>query len=73
MHHPGWILIVMGVLLAAIGAAWLCGLSFPWLGRLPGDMVVERRNFRLYIPITTCAVISLVLTGIAWLFRYFVR
>jgi hypothetical protein len=48
------------------------GLLWPWLsrlglGRLPGDIVIERENFRLYIPITTSILISLALSLILWL------
>jgi hypothetical protein len=61
-------LITIGVVLVLIGLAW------PWLaklglGRLPGDIVVEKENFRLYFPITTAIIISLVLTLAFWLFR----
>lgn len=59
-------LIILGVVLV------LAGLLWPWLarlglGRLPGDIVVERDDFRLYIPITTSLLISIVLSLILWL------
>ena len=59
-------LIILGVVLIAAGLFW------PWLtklglGRLPGDIVIERDNFRAYIPITTSIVISVVLSLILWL------
>jgi hypothetical protein len=59
-------LIILGVVLVAAGLLW------PWisklgLGRLPGDIVVERENFRLYLPITTSILISLVLSLVLWL------
>jgi hypothetical protein len=49
----------------------LAGLLWPWLGklglgRLPGDIVIERENFRLYLPITTSILISVVLSLILW-------
>jgi hypothetical protein len=44
--------------------------SIPWLGKLPGDISVERENFRFYFPVVTCIVISFVLTGIMWLLRF---
>jgi uncharacterized protein HemY len=52
----------------------ILGLAWPWiaklgLGRLPGDIVVEEENFRLYLPITTMVVISVVITVILWLLR----
>jgi hypothetical protein len=59
-------LIILGVVLL------LAGLLWPWLsrlglGRLPGDIVIERENFRLYAPITTSILISLALSLILWL------
>jgi Protein of unknown function (DUF2905) len=59
-------LIILGVVLVVAGLLW------PWLarlglGRLPGDIVVERERFRLYIPITTSILISLLLSLILWL------
>ncbi|HFD92532.1 MAG TPA: DUF2905 domain-containing protein [Gammaproteobacteria bacterium] len=61
--------------LITIGAVLLiAGILWPWLsksglGRLPGDIVVERDNFRFYFPLTTSILISLVLTLIFWLMR----
>jgi hypothetical protein len=61
-------LIALGLVLLLAGLAW------PWierlgLGRLPGDIVVRRENFTLYIPIVTSLAISAVLTLLFWLFR----
>jgi len=61
-------LIILGVVLIVLGIAW------PWLarlglGKLPGDIVIERDDYRLYIPITTSILVSLVLTLIFWLLR----
>jgi hypothetical protein len=66
MPHPGWTLIIVGALIVLIGVFWLVGPSLPWLGRLPGDIRVERENFRFYFPLTTCLILSLVVTGIFW-------
>lgn len=57
-------------------AALLIGLLWPWLvklplGRLPGDIVVERENFRFYFPITSMLLASGLLTLILWLIRKF--
>ena len=73
MHHPGWILIIIGLVIAAIGAVWLLAPHIPWLGRLPGDIAVEREGFRLYFPLVTCIILSLLLTGVIWLVRLFSR
>ena len=58
-------LIILGIVLLVAGLLW------PWLsklglGRLPRDLVVERENFRLYFPITTAILISVVLSLILW-------
>ena len=73
MQHPGWTLILIGLVIAAIGAVWLLAPYIPWLGRLPGDIAVEGKGFRFYFPIVTCIILSLLLTGIMWLVRYFSR
>ena len=56
-----------------IGVVWLLAPSIPWLGRLPGDIMIGRENFRFYFPVMTCILLSLLLTGIMWLVRYFSR
>jgi hypothetical protein len=61
-------LIVLGLVLLVVGLAW------PWLsrlglGRLPGDIRIERDGFGFYLPITTGIVVSLVLSFLIWLFR----
>jgi hypothetical protein len=64
----GKTLLIVGLVIAAVGAAmWLFGRAGG--GFLPGDIVIEKKNVRLYFPIVTCLVISLVLTLIAWLTR----
>lgn len=73
MQHPGWVLILIGVMIAAVGLVWLLAPAVPWLGKLPGDIVIERGGFRFYFPITTCIVLSLFLTAALWLVRYFSR
>ena len=73
MQHPGWVVFILGLVLAAAGLVWVFAPSIPWLGRLPGDVVVERENFRFYFPIATCVVLSLVVSGILWLIRLLSR
>ncbi len=71
MQHPAWAVIVIGLVIAAAGVIWLLAPHIPWLGRLPGDIAVERPNFRFYFPVVTCIALSLLLTGILWLVRFF--
>jgi Protein of unknown function (DUF2905) len=59
-------LIAVGVLLVVVGLLW------PWLrrlglGRLPGDIVIERGGFHFYFPVVTCLLISAILSVILWL------
>lgn len=61
-------LVILGVVLIGLGLVW------PWLarlglGRLPGDFLIERGGFRLYIPMTTSILVSAVVTLILWLSR----
>ena len=70
-QHPGWFLIVAGLVIAGIGVVWLIGPSIPWLGKLPGDMAIERENYKFYFPIVTCILLSVLLTGVMWLVRFF--
>jgi hypothetical protein len=62
-------LLLAGLLVAAVGALVLVAERFPGLriGRLPGDIRLERGNFRLYFPLATSVVVSVILTALFWL------
>ena len=60
-------LIIVGLVLVAAGLLWPL-LQKVGLGRLPGDIVIERESFRLYLPLGTSLLISLVLSVVLWLF-----
>jgi hypothetical protein len=62
----GKTLIVIGVVLIGAGLLWLAG-SRLGLGRLPGDIVIERENFRLFLPLGTCLLISVLLSAVFWI------
>jgi hypothetical protein len=68
MEPLGRTLMLLGVVLVIVGAVVYLAPSIPLLGRLPGDLRVERPGFSLYFPITTCIVISLVLSAVLALF-----
>ena len=68
MNDMGKVLIGIGTALVVLGALFLFGSKLPWLGRLPGDIRVEREHFRFYFPLTTCLIISVV---VMLLFRLF--
>jgi hypothetical protein len=64
----GRLLIIAGAILIVVGLAW------PWLGklpfgRLPGDIAIERPDLKVYVPITTMIVVSIVISVVLWLFR----
>ncbi len=65
----GWMLVIVGLVIAGIGLIWVLVPGLPRLGRLPGDVVIERQNSRFYFPIVTCIVISVVLSLVTWLIR----
>jgi hypothetical protein len=62
MQDMGRVLLVLGLAVAAVGAAMLMLPRMPWLGRLPGDIRIEREHFAVYVPIVTCLVVSGVIT-----------
>ena len=73
MNGPGSIgrtLIVLGAVVALAGVVLLVAERFPGLrvGRLPGDIRIERGNFRFYFPLATSIVVSVVITLVLWLF-----
>jgi hypothetical protein len=69
MQEIGKTLFVIGLFVATVGFfLWKLGGKLP-LGRLPGDIAIQKPNFSFYFPITTCIVISLVLTLLMWLLR----
>ena len=61
--------VVAGIILVMMGLLW------PWivklgLGHLPGDIRVERGKFSFYFPLTSCIIVSLIITLLLWLFRH---
>lgn len=67
----GKLLLLLGLGLAVLGAfIWLGGGSLlSWFGRLPGDIRVERPGFRLYVPLVSMLLVSLLISLIMWLVR----
>lgn len=61
-------LIILGIVIVLVGLGW------PWLsrlplGRLPGDIIISRENYSIYIPVMTMILVSVVLSFIFWLLR----
>ncbi len=65
----GKMLILIGVLIIVIGLLFIVGEKIPWIGRLPGDIIIKKEKFSFYFPITTCIIISIILTLLFWIFR----
>jgi ribose/xylose/arabinose/galactoside ABC-type transport system permease subunit len=69
MHELGKLLVILGTIILLIGLALWSGFGGSWLGRLPGDIRIERGSSAFYFPIVTCIIISIALSLILSLFR----
>lgn len=67
MAELGRVLIILGIVLILVGGVVLFTGKIPGLGRLPGDILIQRRNVTFYFPIATSILISIVLSLIFWL------
>jgi uncharacterized membrane protein YkgB len=65
----GKMLILLGVFIILIGLLLLVGEKIPWIGRLPGDIIIRKKNFTFYFPIVTSILISIILTLLFTLLR----
>lgn len=61
------LLIITGIVLVVLGLAWNVLAKLPFVGRLPGDILIQKKNFTLYFPITTAILVSAILSLIFWL------
>lgn len=69
MSSAGKMMIVSGVVLILLGLVFVYGHRIPFIGKLPGDIRVERRNVQVVFPIMTCIVVSVIITLILNLLR----
>lgn len=72
MPELGRFLVVLGLVIAVVGLVLTLGPKLPgtaWIGRLPGDIYVERPHVRIYVPLATSLVVSVILTVLFYLFR----
>jgi hypothetical protein len=65
----GKMLILLGVFIILVGVLLLVGEKIPWIGRLPGDILIKKEKLTFYFPITTSILISIILTLLFTLFR----
>jgi len=69
MAPLGRMLIILGIIIVAVGVLLLLAQKIPYIGRLPGDIYVKKDSFTFYFPLTTCIIVSLLLTLIFWILR----
>jgi hypothetical protein len=69
MIDIGKMLIIFGVASVLIGGMLMLSGKLPWIGRLPGDILVQKKNFTFYLPLATSILISILLTLIFWLLK----
>lgn len=62
------ILIIVGIIVLVIGFLWPWLVKLP-IGRLPGDIIIDRPGFKLYLPITTAIIASIIISLVLWLLR----
>lgn len=67
MSDIGKLLVVFGLLIAAVGVVLVLAGRIPWVGRLPGDIYIQRGNWTFYFPLATSLLLSVVLTLVFWL------
>ena len=68
MPEVGRILVLLGGVVVVVGLVMMLAPHVPWLGRLPGDIVIQRERFTFAFPIVTCLLLSVVLTIVLNLF-----
>ena len=69
MQGLGKMLVVFGVVMALAGLVIMVLPKMPWLGRLPGDIIIKKESFSVYAPLTTSVLLSILLSLFLWLFR----
>ena len=69
MHDVGKFLVIIGAVVLALGLMLWTGFAPNWLGRLPGDIRIERQHGALYFPIVTCIIISIAVSLLMAIFR----
>jgi len=65
----GKLLIFLGIIIVLIGLLFFIGDKIPFIGKLPGDIYIKKKNFTFYFPIVSSIIISLIISLIIYLFR----
>ena len=71
LQPMGRALILLGVILTGFGLVLLVAPKIPWVGRLPGDILIQRERFSFYFPLASCLLASLLLSLLMWLVSRF--
>jgi Protein of unknown function (DUF2905) len=71
MREIGKFLVMLGVIVVLLGLILWSGFAPKWLGRLPGDIRIEREHSVFYFPIVTCIILSILLSLVLSIFRRF--
>jgi hypothetical protein len=66
MEQFGKTLLIIGAVTMVFGTIFLISGKIPWIGRLPGDIIVQKKSFTFYLPIATSILLSLLITLIFW-------
>ena len=69
LHTLGRFLIILGLILALIGLLLIFSEKIPWIGRLPGDILIKRGKWTFYFPLATSILLSILITLLLNLFR----
>lgn len=65
----GRIFVIIGIIFLVLGVLFIFGNKIPYFGRLPGDVVIQKKNFTFYFPITTLIVLNLLVLLLMYLFK----
>jgi thiosulfate reductase cytochrome b subunit len=65
----GRILILVGIALILVGLLMTIGNKLPWIGKLPGDIIIKKDHFSFYFPLASCIIVSVILTLLLYIFR----
>ncbi|QMU28829.1 DUF2905 domain-containing protein [Adhaeribacter radiodurans] len=72
MQPLGKYLVFLGLIIVGLGLLlWLAGNKLSWFGHLPGDIRIEKPNFKFYAPLTSMILVSILLSLVMWLIRRF--
>jgi len=67
IHYIGKFLIILGMVIITVGGLLLLSGKISWLGKLPGDIILQKKNFTFYFPLATSILLSILVTFIFWI------